>query len=411
MKIKNIKAREILDSRGNPTIETTIFLTNNITASASVPSGASTGEHEALELRDGGKRYNGKGVLRAIRNVEKQIASKLKGVNISDQWKIDQTMLDLDGTENKSKLGANAILSVSLSCARAAALSQKKPLYKYLNQKYRFGKISKMPFATMNILNGGKHADNDLSIQEFMIIPKMKLFRQRVRAGAEIFHALKKILKSKNLIALVGDEGGYAPRLAQNEDALKLIVSAIKKAGYKPGKNIMLGMDLAASEFYKNKKYFLEDKGVSANRMIEILDKWIEKYPIKLIEDPLDENDWLNWNKITGFMGNKALIVGDDLFVTDFDRLSHGVENNVANSILIKLNQIGSLTETVNTIKLAQKNNYKVIVSHRSGETTDDFIADLSVAAQAKYIKTGSLSRGERVCKYNRLMKIENELF
>ncbi len=338
------------------------------------------------------------------------IAPKLKNIRITEQEKIDQIMLDLDGTANKKRLGANAILGVSLACARVAAIAQKKPLYRYLNQRFRFGRISKMPYATMNILNGGKHADNDLSIQEFMIIPKAKRFTERVRAGAEIFAHLKKILKKKKLICLVGDEGGYAPRLKNNEQAIQLIMQAIRKAGYKPGANIKLGMDLAASEFYKAKKYYLEKRPISADSMIKVLDKWITKYPFEVIEDPLDQDDWVNWNKISGFLGSKVALVGDDLFVTNFDRLMHGIENDVANSILIKLNQIGSLSETINTIKLAQNNKYKVIVSHRSGETTDDFIADLSVACRADYIKTGSLSRSERVCKYNRLMEIENDL-
>ncbi len=410
MKIKQIKAREILDSRGNPTVEAIVMLSNGIKATASVPSGASTGKHEALELRDGGKRYGGKGVMRAVRNIEKVIAPKLKGMNVIEQEKLDWTMIDLDNTANKKKLGANAILGVSLACARVAALAQKKPLYRYLNQAFKFEKISKMPYATMNILNGGRHADNGLSIQEFMIIPKTKRFSERVRAGAEIFHALKKILKIKKLIALVGDEGGYAPRVRNNEEAIKLIIHAVRKAGYKPGLNVNLGMDLAASEFYRGKKYHLESKGIGADSMIKILDSWIKKYPFELMEDPLNEDDWENWAKITGFLGKKVSLVGDDLFVTNFDRLDHGINVGVANSILIKLNQIGSVTETMNTIKLAKAYKYKVIVSHRSGETTDDFISDLSVAVQANYIKTGSLSRGERVCKYNRLMEIEQEI-
>lgn len=410
MLIKQIKAREVLDSRGNPTVEATVILTNGVKASASVPSGASTGKHEALELRDGGKRYGGKGVQKAVRNIEKVIAPKLKGMRVTEQEKIDWTMIDLDGTKNKKKLGANAILGVSLACARAAALAQKKPLYLYINKLQKFGAVKKMPYATMNILNGGRHADNGLSIQEFMIIPKIRSFADRVRVGAEVFHALKKILKTKKLIALVGDEGGYAPRLKNNEEAIKLIIQAIKKAGYKPGVNVKLGMDLAASEFYKAKKYNLEKTAISADSMIKVLDQWTKKYPFELIEDPLDEDDWMNWAKITGFLGKKVLLVGDDLFVTNFDRLDHGINVGVANSILIKLNQIGSLTETLHTILLAKAYNYKVVVSHRSGETTDDFIADLAVGVQADYIKTGSLSRGERVCKYNRLMQIEQEL-
>ncbi|HUT21945.1 MAG TPA: phosphopyruvate hydratase [Candidatus Bipolaricaulota bacterium] len=410
MKIKQIKAREILDSRGNPTVEATVTLANNVSATASVPSGASTGVHEALELRDGGKRYGGRGVLRAVGNIEKVIAPKLRNINVVDQKKIDRLMIQLDGTQNKKRLGANAILGVSLACARAAAKAQKKPLYKYLNQTFKFGKITKMPYPTMNILNGGKHADNGLAIQEFMIIPKMKKFSERVRCGVEIFHALKSILKDRDLISLVGDEGGFAPRVKNNEEAIKLIVAAVKKAGYKLGGNVKLGMDLAASEFYANKKYLLEGKPISAEAMMNVLERWLAKYPFELIEDPLAEDDWENWTEITRRLGKKASLVGDDFFVTNIKRLKKGMENSAANAILIKLNQIGSLSETMETIKLAQKSDYKVIVSHRSGETTDDFIADLSVAVGSDYIKTGSLSRGERVCKYNRLMEIETEL-
>ncbi|MFZ5365634.1 MAG: phosphopyruvate hydratase [Patescibacteria group bacterium] len=411
MLIKQIKAREILDSRGNPTVEAEIKLKNGLCASASVPSGASTGIHEALELRDGGKRYNGLGVLTAVRNIERIIAPKLVGRRVDQQQRIDQQMIDLDGTANKKKLGANSILAVSMACARTASLALKKPLYRHLNQLGKFGKIKKMPYATMNILNGGRHADNGLSIQEFMIVPKQKKFAARVRAGAEIFHALKSILVAKKLVALVGDEGGYAPRLKNNEQAIQLIIQAIKKAGYRPGGDVNLGMDLAASEFYRQKRYFLQGQGISADSMIKLLDRWMNKYPFELIEDPLAEDDWLNWEKITGFLGGSVLLVGDDLFATNFDRLDEGINQGVANAILIKLNQIGSLTETLNTIKLAKAYDYQVIVSHRSGETTDDFISDLAVGANADYIKTGSLSRGERVGKYNRLMAIENEIF
>ena len=417
MKIKSIKAREILDSRGNPTVQATVTLINGLEGTASVPSGASTGVHEALELRDGGKRYDGKGVLKAVENVNKKIAPKLKGKDVRRPRNLDKIMLDLDGTPNKAKLGANAILAVSLACARAGAVTSKLPLYKYIRQAYKLKENGwNLPTPTMNIINGGKHASNSLTVQEFMVVPKAKTMAKRVQIGAEVFQTLKKLLNEAGYQTLVGDEGGFAPNLKKNEDALDFIMKAIKKAGYVPGKDAFLASDLALSEYYDKKtgKYSLNDKTgkvkVSADEVIKTLDKWIKKYPIISLEDPLDEDDWVNWMKATGFLGNKVAIVGDDLFVTNVERLQKGIDMGVGNAILIKLNQIGSLSETIDAIYLAKENKYKVSVSHRSGETSDTFIADLAVAVNADFIKTGSLSRSERVSKYNRLMKIEEEL-
>ncbi|OGF31672.1 phosphopyruvate hydratase [Candidatus Falkowbacteria bacterium RIFOXYD2_FULL_35_9] len=418
MKIRKITAREILDSRGNPTVEATVELTNKVIAKASVPSGASTGIHEALELRDGDKkRYLGRGVLKAVNNIEKKIAPALKGMTITNQAKIDSTMIKLDGTDNKRKLGANAILAVSLACARAGSLAKKKPLYRYIRETFKLKEKGwRMPIPTMNILNGGKHADNSLTIQEFMVVPKASTIARSIQIGAEVFHHLKTLLKQAGFHTLVGDEGGFAPNLRSNEQALQFIVEAIKKAGYKPGKDAFLAMDLALSEYFdpKTKEYSLNDKKgkkfISADEVIKILEQWLNKYPIISIEDPLHEDDWINWNKLTNYLGQQVTLVGDDLFVTNSSRLYHGIENYVANAILIKLNQIGSLSETIETIYLAKANNYKVSVSHRSGETCDTFIADLAVAVNSDFIKTGSLSRSERVSKYNRLMEIEREL-
>ncbi len=418
MKIKKISAREVLDSRGNPTVEARVELQNGIIAKAMVPSGASTGKHEAHELRDGDKkRYQGKGVLKAVRNVNNIIGKKLQGMEIDKQRQIDQVMIELDGTKNKSKLGANAILAVSLACARCASLSKNKPLYQYIRQAYRLPeKKWRMPVPTMNILNGGKHADNSLTVQEFMVVPQATKMEKRVRIGAEVFMALKQLLKKSGYQTLVGDEGGFAPNLKSNEQALDFILSAIKKAGYKPGKDAFIASDLALSEYFDSKtgQYALNDKSgkkkVSANQVIKTLEKWLKKYPIISIEDPLAEDDWINWMKCNGFLGKQVTLVGDDLFVTNYERLEQGIEMGAANAILIKLNQIGTLTETINTIYLAKENKYKISVSHRSGETCDTFIADLAVAVNADFIKTGSLSRSERVAKYNRLMEIENEI-
>ncbi|MEK7211688.1 MAG: phosphopyruvate hydratase [Patescibacteria group bacterium] len=415
-KIEKIHAREILDSRGNPTVAVRVALSNGISASASVPSGASTGIHEALELRDGDKnRYGGKGVLRAIANVNGPIAKALRGHDVFDQRGIDEAMVKLDGTENKSHFGANAILGVSLAAVHAGAKAADIPLYKYLRQafglKYR---NYLLPQPTMNVLNGGRHAGWALDIQECMIIPKAKSFCERVRIGAEIFAALGKLLEQNGFSTLKGDEGGYAPSLKSNEDAFKYLSKAVESAGYVLGKDVNLGIDAAASEYYdaKSKKYSLklDKKILSSAEMMDFYSKWMEKYPIISFEDPLAEDDWEAWKKITDRFGKKITLVGDDLFVTNVKRLERGIKLGVANAILIKVNQIGSLSETIDAILLAQKNNYKIAVSHRSGETADTTIADLAVAVNAEFIKTGSLSRSERVEKYNRLMEIEGEL-
>jgi len=415
-KIKSIKALEILDSRGNPTVRVEIKLSNGIKGWAMVPSGASTGMHEALELRDGDKkRYSGKGVLKAVANVNQIIAPKLIGKNPLRQRQLDELMIKLDGTNNKSKLGANAILGVSLALAYAGAKVTKMPLYKYLRAIFRINLNGyRMPFPTMNILNGGAHADWSLDIQEFMIVPLQKTMNERVRCGAEIFQTLGRILKAKNYPTLKGDEGGYAPKLPGNEMAFTLILEAIKKAGYNPGVNVKLAIDAAASGFYnqKTKTYDLkaDQKSLTPDQMIELVESWVLKYPIISLEDGLSEDDWSNWVNLTRKLGRKISLVGDDLFVTNVERLKKGIDSKVGNAILIKLNQIGSLSETIDAIMLAKKNNYKISISHRSGETADTFIADLAVAVNSEFIKTGSLSRSERVEKYNRLMEIEDEI-
>jgi enolase len=413
MKIKNIVAREILDSRGNPTVEAKVVLESGIVAIAKVPSGASTGTHEALELRDGGKRYGGKGVLRAIKNVNTIIAPALRGVDVQKIKEIDGHMIALDGRRDKSSLGANAILAVSLACARAGAQSLNLPLYQYIRYAYALPeKGYRLPVPMMNILNGGRHADNGLSIQEFMILPRHKLFRERVRMGSQIFHALGNILSQKGYATSVGDEGGFAPELLNNERGLQLIIEAIKYTGWEPGKHVYLGLDVAASEFYRHGNYYFVGKkqGWRSEKMIATYSQWVKKYPILTIEDGLAEDDWANWQILTQELGKKVTLVGDDLFVTNVERIKRGIAEKVGNAVLIKLNQIGTLTETVAAITLAQKHNYQVAVSHRSGETADTFIADLSVAVNAEFIKTGSMSRSERVEKYNRLMEIELEL-
>ncbi len=412
-KIKDIRAREILDSRGNPTVAVVVETEGGALGAASVPSGASTGIHEALELRDGDKsRYEGKGVLKAVQNVNTVIRRKLLGMDVTQQRKLDEAMLDLDGTENKSGLGANAILGVSLAAARAGAARKEMPLYDYL--RFAFGLSKKgyaMPLPMMNILNGGRHADFAIDFQECMIIPKMKRFSERVRAGSEVFHALGRILKKKGHVTSVGDEGGYAPRLPSNEEAFNLILDAIEDAGYAPGKDIGLGTDVAASEFYDADKnvYALnvEKKTLKAPELIRLYEKWLAKFPLMTIEDGLAEDDWDNWELLTKKLGKKLTLVGDDLFVTNVKRLEMGINRGVANAILIKVNQIGSLSETMDTMLLAQQHGYKLAISHRSGETADTFIADLAVAIGAEFIKTGSLSRSERLEKYNRLMEIE----
>jgi enolase len=414
IKIKKITAREILDSRGNPTIEVEVTLNNGMKAWAGVPSGASTGTHEALELRDGDKkRYGGKGVLKAVKNVNKKIAPKVVGMNPTSQKEIDRLMIDLDGTDNKSKLGANAILGVSLAVARAGAMVSKKPLYAYLGKKY-WSNIKKVsfPMPTMNILNGGAHAGWSIDIQEFMIAPQQKNIKLAIQCGSEVFQALKSILHKKGYAVTVGDEGGYAPKLPGNEKALSIISQAVKAAGYKLGRDVKISIDAAASEFYRDGKYDMKADGKkrTSDQMTAMYNKWLAKYPFESLEDGLSEDDWAGWEAHTKVLGSKNVLVGDDLFVTNVVRLQEGVNRKVGNAILIKLNQIGSVTETVETIKLAQKNNYKIAVSHRSGETVDDFIADLAVASGAEYLKTGSLSRSERVTKYNRLMEIWDEV-
>lgn len=414
--IKDIRAREILDSRGNPTVSVKVTLSDGTVASASVPSGASTGVHEALELRDGDKkRYGGMGVLKAVRNVNTKIKPLLKGMDVTQQRTIDGAMLALDGTENKSRLGANAILGVSLACARAAATAKKKPLYRYLRSTYRIREKSfKLPLPMMNVLNGGRHADFAIDFQECIIIPKMARFSERVRAGSEVFHALAKSLKKRGFVTSVGDEGGYAPHLKSNEQAFQLIMEAIRAAGYKPGKDIAIGSDVAASEFYnKDKKRYelkVDKRSLTAAQMDALYARWLKKYPFLTLEDGLDEDDWENWVHHTKRLGKKLVLVGDDLFVTNVKRLQRGIDQKVANAILIKVNQIGSLSETMDTIMLAKKHGYQIAVSHRSGETADTFIADLAVATNSEFIKTGSLSRSERLEKYNRLMEIEDEL-
>lgn len=411
--INKILAREIIDSRGNPTIEVEISLKDGSFGRASVPSGASTGEHEACELRDGDKkRFDGKGVLKAVNNVNKIIGPKIKGMNAFDQAAVDNFMIQLDGTKNKKKLGANAILAVSLALAHAAAASKKLPLYKYLGGK----KAHVLPIPMMNVINGGAHSDAPIDIQEFMICPvKAKSFKEALRMGAEVFQALKKVLKSNNLSTAVGDEGGFAPNLESNEAALKVIAQAIKNAGYKLGKDICIALDVAASEFYDAKKNkYVFKKSDSSSRSAEELIKFYQnlqkKYPIISIEDGFAENDWSGWQKLTRAMGKNTQLVGDDLFVTNTEFLSKGIKNGIANSILIKVNQIGTLTETLQAIKMAQEVGYTAIISHRSGETEDTTIADIAVATNAGQIKTGSMSRTDRICKYNQLLRIEEDL-
>ena len=406
-KIDKIKAREIIDSRGNPTVEVDVILDNGVLSRAAVPSGASTGEHEAIELRDKDKnRFTGKGVLRAVSNVNDIISRKIAGLE-PDFRKIDSILLELDGTKNKSNLGANAILAVSLAVAKACALNMGVSLYKYLGDS----KANILPVPLMNILNGGVHADNNLDIQEFMIMPVgFNSFSRALQASCEVFQTLKKILSSKALSTSVGDEGGFAPNLEKNEQAFELIIQAIKEAGYKEGEDIYLAIDAASSSFFENGKYNFEGKPQDASFMIDFYTKMVEKYPIVSIEDGLAEDDWTGWAKLTEKLGGKIQLVGDDLFVTNTERLSTGIEKKIANSILIKVNQIGTLTETLSAIDLAFKNNYTSVISHRSGETEDTTIAHLAVASSCGQIKTGSLSRSDRIAKYNELLRIEEEL-
>jgi len=415
MKIKNVYAQEVLDSRGNPTVETAIELENGLKAKAMVPSGASTGVYEAVELRDGDKsRYFGKGVLKAVKNVNTVIADKVKSIDVVRQKEIDQAMIELDGTENKSKLGANAILSVSMAAARVAALEKKVPLYQHIAQLFHNSTNEySMPIPMMNVLNGGKHAVGSFDMQEYMIMPVgAPNICEAVRWGSEVFHALGKILKKNGHQITVGDEGGYAPKLKSNEEPLQIIVEAIKKAGYKPGEEISIAQDPAASEFYKDGKYNLtvEDKRVSSEELTAIYLDWINKYPIISVEDGHGQDDWDGFTKMTSQIGDRVQIVGDDLLVTNVKRLKASIEKKSCNSILIKLNQIGTVSESIEAIQMAKKANMTSVVSHRSGETEDAFIADFVVGAGSGQIKTGSLSRSERISKYNRLMRIEREL-
>ena len=410
MKILNIFAREVLDSRGNPTVEVDVHLKNGTLGRAIVPSGASTGEHEAVELRDGNmSRYLGRGVQTALLNINTTIANSLKGFNVNEQKTIDQTMIELDGTSNKSRLGANAILGVSMAVARAAANDKNILLYEYLGGE----EAKTLPIPMMNILNGGSHADNNVDIQEFMIFPiGAESFSSALQIGTETFHQLKSVLKEKGLNTNVGDEGGFAPNLRSNTEAIDVILQAIDKTPYKIGKELFLALDVASSEFYKNGKYYLgsENKQYSSEEMVDYLKSLVEQYPIISIEDGLDENDWNGWSALTKAIGNKCQIVGDDLTVTNIKRLQRAVDENAMNAILIKLNQIGSVTETIEAVKLAKANNYAAIISHRSGETEDVIIADFAVAMGMGQIKTGSLSRTDRIAKYNQLLRIEEAL-
>lgn len=412
IKISKIIGREILDSRGNPTVEVDVVLSDGSFGRAGVPSGASTGSHEAVELRDGDKkRYGGQGVLLAVKNVNEDIQKKLKG-KVWNQKSLDDMMIKLDGTENKSKLGANAILGVSLAFARASALSEEKSLWKYFKDISKTKEV-RLPVPMMNILNGGKHAENSTDLQEFMIVPLgAKSFKEALRWGAEVFHMLKIILEERKLSTLVGDEGGYAPSLPTNESAIEIILEAIKRAGYRPGKDISIAIDAAASEIYKDGKYILtrENKSLTSEEMVAFYENWVSKFPIVSIEDGLAEDDWNGWSLLTKKLGSKIQIVGDDLFVTNIKRLREGIEKKAGNSILIKLNQIGTVTETIDAINMAKSAGYTAVVSHRSGETEDSTIADLVVGLGTGQIKTGSLCRSERVAKYNELLRIEESL-
>jgi len=410
-KIKSVHGREILDSRGNPTVEVDVLLEDGSFGRAQVPSGASTGEHEAVELRDGDKsRYMGKGVSKAIGNVNGEIAQKVKDMDATEQEKIDKTLIDLDGTENKARLGANAILGTSLAVCKAAANSKKISLYEYMGG----GKGNILPIPMMNILNGGEHADNNVDLQEFMIMPVgAPSFKEALRMGSEIFHNLKSILKAKKLSTAVGDEGGFAPDLKSNEEAVDVILEAIKKAGYKTGKEVCIALDPASSSFFEKGTYTLEaepKKKNNSDNMIEFYTRWVSNYPIVSIEDGLAEDDWDGWKKLTEKLGSKIQLVGDDLFVTNTKRLKMGIEKGIANSILIKVNQIGTLTETKEAIEMAKKAKYTAVVSHRSGETEDTTISHLVVAMNTGQIKTGSICRTDRICKYNELLRIEEEL-
>ncbi|KRF04518.1 enolase [Paenibacillus sp. Soil766] len=409
--ISDVYAREVLDSRGNPTVEVEVYLESGAFGRAIVPSGASTGAYEAVELRDGDKgRYLGKGVLKAVENVNEIIAPEIIGLDALDQVGIDNKMIELDGTPNKAKLGANAILAVSMAVARAAADALDVPLYVYLG-----GFNAKtLPVPMMNIINGGAHADNNVDVQEFMVLPVgAPTFKEALRIGAEIFHSLKSVLKEKGLNTAVGDEGGFAPNFKSNEEAITTILTAIENAGYKPGVDVFLGMDVASTEFFKDGKYHLEGEGKSftSAEWVDFMAAWVDKYPIITIEDGCSEDDWEGWKLLTEKLGNKIQLVGDDLFVTNTERLSRGIEENIGNSILVKVNQIGTLTETFDAIEMAKRAGYTAVISHRSGESEDSTIADIAVATNAGQIKTGAPSRTDRVAKYNQLLRIEDELF
>ena len=406
MKIKDVIGREILDSRGNPTVEVDVILENGIVGRAAVPSGASTGEREALEMRDGGTRYMGKGVLNAVGHVNNELRDLVVGMDAANQKELDYAMINLDGTETKSRFGANAILGISMAALKASAIEAGMPLYKYI------GNGTELPKPMMNIINGGAHADNSLDFQEFMIIPNRDTIKERLRVGAEVFHTLKKVLNEKGLATGVGDEGGFAPNLNSNTEGFELIVEAIIKAGYTPGVDVNLAIDVAASEFYKDGKYVLKGEGrsLTTEELIEFYEELTTKYPIISIEDPVDENDWEGFRLITERLGDRIQLVGDDLFVTNKKCLKQGIDMKAGNAILLKVNQIGTITETLETIQLAKSNGYKTIISHRSGETEDYTIADLAVGLNLGQIKTGSMSRTDRICKYNELIRIEEEL-
>ncbi len=406
--VVDVYALEILDSRGNPTVRCTVRTDNDVVGVCEVPSGASTGDNEAVELRDGEERFRGKGVLKAVSNINNKIANEIIGLDVFNQAEIDNIMLELDGTPNKSNLGANAILAVSLAVARAAANELKQPLYRYLGGLH----ANLLPIPLLNILNGGKHADNNVDFQEFMIAPVgAESFKDAIRMASDTFWALKSILKERGLFTGVGDEGGFAPDLQSNEEPIKLILEAIEKAGYTPMDDIALALDPAASEFYRDGKYVVSNEQLSSEDMISLYKEFIDKYPIIILEDGLAENDWDGWEKLTEELGDRIMLVGDDIFVTNVELINKGIENAIANAILIKPNQIGTLTETLDAIRLGEDAAYNLVISHRSGETSDTFIADLAVACNTGWIKTGSACRGERVAKYNRLIEIEDELF
>lgn len=404
MKIKDVKGREVLDSRGNPTVEVDVILDNDVRGRAIVPSGASTGQREALEMRDGGSRYNGKGVLDAIHNINTILRDKLIGMDAAEQKALDYVMIELDGTSTKSRLGANAILGISMAALKASAINEGKELYEYV------GNGKTLPVPMMNIINGGAHADNNLDFQEFMIIPQRDTIHEQVRVGAEVFHSLKKVLNSKGYFTGVGDEGGFAPSLDSNKESFDLIIEAITAAGYEAGKDVMLAIDAAASEFYSDGVYHVDGKEFTTDQLIDFYEELVNTYPIISIEDPVDENDWDGFTRITERLGNRIQLVGDDLFVTNKKYLQMGIDHKAGNAILLKVNQIGTVTETIETIELAKKHGYKTIISHRSGETEDTTIADLAVGLDLGQIKTGSMSRTDRICKYNQLMRIEEQL-